>query len=191
MSSKKVMVVLGSPRRKGNSARLATEAAKGARDAGAEVETFFLHGMNIKPCCACERCHRQGSRGCAIRDDMQALYPKLRQADALLIASPVYWFTVSAQTKLFMDRLYAVGGSAQRNYLRGKRIGIVMTYADADPFSSGAVNALRTFQDGFAYLGAPIVGMVYGSASKAGEIKKNGALLKKARELGTALVSES
>jgi multimeric flavodoxin WrbA len=120
---------------------------------------------------------------------MQALYPKLRAADALVIASPVYWFTVSAQTKLFMDRWYALEGPGG-NALTGKRVGIVLTYGDSDPFNSGAVNALRTFQDAFRYIGAEIVGAVYGSASKAGEIAENQALMDRAYRLGEKLVSK-
>jgi len=69
-----------------------------------------------------------------------------------VIASPIYWFTVSAQTKLFMDRWYALGGD-DGYALAGKQFGIVLAYADADPFTSGAVNALRTFQDAFNYIG--------------------------------------
>jgi multimeric flavodoxin WrbA len=188
--SRKVVIVLGSPRKKGNSAILAAQVAAGAKAAGAEVESFYLHGMDIEPCSACEGCHKGKGRRCVIKDDMQLLYPKLRAADALVIASPVYWFTVSAQTKLFMDRCYALG-QPEGHGLKGKRIGIVLTYADADPFSSGAVNALRMFQDGFRYIGADIVGMVYGTAWEAGEIKANRALLKEARELGKALAAKS
>jgi multimeric flavodoxin WrbA len=164
--------------------------AGGAEATGAEVEDFYLHGMNIQPCTACDECREETGKGCVIDDDMQTLYPKLRRADAVVIASPIYWFTVSAQTKLFMDRWYAFGGP-QEEYaaLAGKRIGIVLTYGDLDPFVSGAVNALRTFQDAFDYVGAEIVGMVYGSASEAGEIQKNRDLMEKAYELGKQLAS--
>jgi multimeric flavodoxin WrbA len=126
-------------------------------------------------------------RYCVIDDDMEPLYPKIRDAGALVFASPVYWFTVSAQTKLFMDRLYAFLGP-DGNSLKGKRIGILLTYGDADPFVSGAVNALRTFQDAFAYVGSPIVGTVYGNAGGKGEISKNKTLLSDAYELGKRLV---
>jgi hypothetical protein len=63
-----------------------------------------------------------------------------------------------------------------------------MSYGDADPFSSGCVNALRTFQDAFGYMRAKIVGMVYGSAYEAGEIQTNGVLMQAAEELGKELV---
>ena len=68
--------------------------------------------------------------------------------------------------------------------LAGKKFAIVLAYADADPFTSGAVNALRTFQDAFNFIGAELVGAVYGSAWKAGEIKKNKAVMEAAYELG-------
>lgn len=184
--AQKILVVIGSPRRNGNSASLAKEAAAGAREAGAKVETVFLQGMNIQPCTACDACRRKLKKDCILKDDMRALYPKLRAADGIVIASPIYWFTVSAQTKLFMDRWYALGGD-DGYALAGKKFAVVLAYADADPFSSGAVNALRMFQDAFNYIGAEVVGTVYGSAWKAGEIRKNKALMDSARELGRKL----
>jgi len=190
MEGKKILLMMGSPRKDGNSATLAKQVAAGAEAAGAEVESFYLHGMNIHPCTACDACREERDKDCVIDDDMETLYGKLRQADALVIASPIYWFTVSAQTKLFMDRWYALGGPGEEYAaFAGKRIGIVLTYADVDPFASGAVNALRTFQDAFNYVGAQIVGMVYGSASEAGEIRKNRDLMEKAYELGKQLGS--
>ncbi len=188
MGKKKILIFVGSPRKEGNSAILARQVEAGAKSGGAEVESFFLQDMNIKTCTACEGCRDKIETDCIIDDDMKILLPKIRGADALVIASPIYWFTVSAQTKLFMDRWYALG-SADGYALTGKKVGIVLTYADADPFTSGAVNALRTFQDAFHYVEAEIVGMVYGSAWEAGEIKKNPALLEKAFELGKQLAS--
>ena len=191
MGSKKILLVMGSPRKEGNSATLAKQVIAGAEAVGAEVESFYLHEMNIQPCTACDACREERDKDCVIDDDMETLYPKLRQADALVIASPIYWFTVSAQTKLFMDRWYALGGPGEEYAaFAGKRIGIVLTYADVDPFASGAVNALRTFQDAFNYVGPEIIGMVYGSASEAGEIGNNRDLMEKAYELGKQLGSD-
>ena len=188
MASRNIVVVLGSPRKKGNSTTLAKQVVAGAESAGAQVETFFLQDMDIHACKACDRCQKDIALDCVVADDMQILYPKLRQADAIVIASPIYWFTVSAQTKLFMDRCYALAGP-QGYALSGKRFGIVLTYGDSDPFNSGAVNALRTFQDGLHFVGAEIVGTVYGSASEPGEIAGNQALMDKAYQLGARLGS--
>jgi multimeric flavodoxin WrbA len=186
---RKIMVVIGSPRRKGNSATLAQRVAVGAKDTGAQVETFFLHAMDIRPCTACDACRTKLKKDCIIKDDMKRLYPKMKAADGIVIASPIYWFTISAQTKLFMDRWYALGGD-DGYALAGKKFGIVLAYADADPFTSGAVNALRTFQDAFNYIGAEMVGTVYGSAWKAGEIKKNKALMDAAYALGKKMAAD-
>lgn len=121
---------------------------------------------------------------------MKILYPKIQEADAIVIASPVYWFTVSAQTKLLMDRWYALGSTGQEGYaFKGKQFGIVMVGEGKDPFDSGAVNAFRTFQDAFNYLEAETVGLIYGSALGAGEIKESEAVLEEAYELGKKLGS--
>lgn len=187
-TTKQVVVILGSPRKKGNSSTLAAQISRGAKSAGAEVETLFLQGLKISPCRGCDTCQKDDSKGCAIKDDMQEIYPKLIKADAWVIASPVYWFTMSAQTKTFMDRCYALPAYA-KNPFSGKRIAIAMSYGDVDPIKSGCVNALRTFQDAYRYTGSKIVGMVYGSAMKAGEIQNNEALMREAEELGKRLVS--
>jgi multimeric flavodoxin WrbA len=186
--TKQVLVILGSPRKMGNSSTLAARISRGAQSAGAEVETLFLHDMKISPCRGCNTCQKPDSKGCVSKDDMQKIYPKLIKADAWVIASPVYWFTMSAQTKIFMDRCYALTAYAENPFV-GKRIAIAMSYGDVDPFRSGCVNALRAFQDAFRYAGAKIAGMVYGSAMEAGEIVNNKALMQEAEELGKRLVS--
>ncbi len=189
--SKKIIIVNGSPRKSGNSATLAEQVAAGAQAAGAEVESFYLHGMDIQPCDACEACQGAAELDCIIDDDMQTLYPKIRQADAIVYASPIYWFTISAQLKLFMDRCYGLGGQdyAKDHVLAGKRIGVVLTYGGDDPFDSGAINAIRTFQDMFNYIPAEIVDIVYAYADAAGEIRRNEEMMEKAYTLGKTLAS--
>lgn len=167
---------------------LAARISRGAKSAGAEVETVFLHALKISPCRGCDTCKKPDSKGCAIADGMQETYRKLIKADAWVIASPVYWFTMSAQTKIFMDRCYALTAYTEKPFV-GKRIAIAMSYGDADPVKSGCVNALRTFQDAYRYTGSKIVGMVYGSAIEAGEIADNKTLMREAEELGKRLVT--
>jgi multimeric flavodoxin WrbA len=181
---RQILVFKGSPRAKGNSTILADKAAEGAKNAGAQVESFTLHQMHIHPCDACDIC--QETELCVLADDMQQLYPRLRQADAIVIASPIYWSSVSAQTKLFIDRWYALE-STQGSALKGKQFGILLTYGDSDPYSSGAINAIRTFQDMFRYIKADIVGMVYGTASNEGDVLNQPELLERAYKLGEKL----
>ena len=187
--AKKVLVLLGSPRKKGNSAILAEQIMKGAKSGKAACESIYLQGRNIAPCNGCMSCQKKTSKACSIKDDMQEIYPKLIEADAWVIASPVYWFTMSAQTKIFMDRCFALP-AYHADPFRGKRIAIAMTYGDADPFGSGCVNALRAFQDAYGYTESPIVGMVYGSAMAAGQIRFNEKLMQDAFDLGKKLVAD-
>ena len=186
----KILALYGSPRKKGNSTLLANHIILGAESQGASVESIYLNGLDIKACQGCYVCQKDDSKGCAIDDDMQALYPKVLEADALIIASPVYWFTMSAQVKLFMDRCFALFNENQEiSPLSGKKVAIAMSYGDKDAFSSGCINALRTFQDAYNYVGSEITGMVYGSAEEPGEIVNNKSLLQDAEELGIKLVS--
>jgi len=184
-TKKKVLVLLGSPRKKGNSTILAQEIAKGAESVGARVETLYINGMAIKACQACWTCQKEDSKGCAIDDDMQAIYPKLVESDSWVIASPVHWFNMSTQTKLWLDRCFALQKYGENPFR--KKIGIAMSFGDTDPFTSGGINAIRSFQDSFRYAGAKIAGIVYGSALNAGDISRNTDLLKTARGLGKKL----
>ncbi len=189
MAPTKILVLKGSPRPRSNSSRLADKLAAGARDAGAAVDSFTLHTMNIKPCDGCDACH-SGDRQCIIADDMDILYPKLRAADVIVIATPIYWFTMSAQTKMCIDRWYALENDSG-NALRGKRFVFVLTYGDSDPWTSGAVNAMRAFQDMCRYVKAEIAGMVYGSASDQGDIESQPKLLEKAYKLGQSIAGRT
>jgi multimeric flavodoxin WrbA len=182
--TKHVLVFKSSPRETGNSSILADQAAAGAKTAGAVVEVFSLHTLNIRPCDACDVCQETGV--CVLKDDMQMLYPKLKHADAIVLASPVYWFTFSAQLKLFIDRWYGME-SPQGNPLKGKQFVILLTYGDTDPYSSGAINAIRTFQDIIHYIGGNLVGLVYGTAMDIGDIEKQPELKRQAFQLGEKL----
>lgn len=186
MDKRYILIVNGSPRKSGNSALLADHLAAGARAAGAEVESFALHNMDIRPCDACEACHETSPGICIIRDDMQALYPRLQRADAIVIASPIYWFSVNAQTKLFIDRCYALE-APQGNALAGKQFVVILVYGDTDALASGAINAVRMFQDMCRYLKADLTAIIHGSALQAGAINEQSELLDQARRVGRQL----
>jgi multimeric flavodoxin WrbA len=100
---KNIVVINGSPRENGNSVRLSKETVRGALESGSIIEIFNLQKLNLNPCNACDACRKTNSRGCLIKDDMQIIYSKLKAADAIVISSPVYWFSLSAQTKTFID----------------------------------------------------------------------------------------
>ena len=184
----KVLILKGSPREKGNSAALADRLAAGATDAGLGVECLNLASLDIRPCDGCDLCKQRGDQGeyCVIDDDMQALYPKLLAANALVLASPIYWFTYSAQLKLCIDRWYGLWNN-RNDFLRGKPVGIILTYGDDDLYLSGGINAIHTLESMFRFLEAPIRGMVYGTAMDPGDVLKNPGLMQAAYNLGRKL----
>jgi len=98
----KIVAVYGSPRRKGNTSMLLKEAVKGARDAGAVVEEIILRDLKMSPCLEIYGCKKQGS--CIIQDDFQHVRDQLMVSQGLMLASPIFFYTVSAHTKILMDR---------------------------------------------------------------------------------------
>jgi len=183
--TKSILIFKGSPRKNGNSSYLAERTAAGARDAGATVETVFLHDLDIRPCDACDSC-AETEGVCIIKDDMQTIYPKLLQADAIVMASPIYWFTISAQLKLCIDRWYGLQAAGWKK-MGGKEVGLVLTYGDTDLVSSGGINAIKTFESMFRFLRMEIVGKVYGTANEVGDVQKKPELMQQAYQLGRRL----
>ena len=98
----KVLIISSSPRKDGNSEVLCGRFARGASKAGHKVEVLTLRDKRIAPCKACYACME--SHTCAIKDDMEAIFPKLVEADTVVLASPVYFYSVSAQMKALIDR---------------------------------------------------------------------------------------
>ncbi len=99
---KKLLAVASSPRRNGNSETLLNEFCRAAEESGWQVELIRINSMNFKPCQACDACAKDGR--CILKDDMQEIYPKMINADALVIASPVTFGSLNAQLKMFIDR---------------------------------------------------------------------------------------
>ncbi len=98
----RIIAIYGSPRREGNTARLLKQAVQGAKAAGAQVEELVLRDLKISPCLEIYACKGDGE--CAIKDDFQTVRDRILAADGLMLASPVFFYTVSAHVKAFMDR---------------------------------------------------------------------------------------
>jgi multimeric flavodoxin WrbA len=102
----KVLGIAGSPRRSGNTDLLLAEVMKGAASQGAEVKTIILNNLKITPCQHCDACLKTGR--CRIDDDMQMIYRELKEADRVVIASPIQFMGPTAQMKLMIDRCQAL-----------------------------------------------------------------------------------
>ena len=104
--SKKVLILSASPRKGGNSDILCDQFAKGAEEAGHQVEKIRVQEKKISPCLACYGC--RGTGVCVQKDDMDAIYPHYKDADLVVLASPMYYWSLSGQLKCAFDRLFAV-----------------------------------------------------------------------------------
>lgn len=102
----KVLALSGSPRRKGNTETLLRAVLRGAEAAGGEIEVVRLYDLRIQPCIGCGGCDKTGE--CVLEDDMQELYPKILAAQRVILASPIYFYGITAQAKAFVDRCQAL-----------------------------------------------------------------------------------
>ncbi len=105
----KILVLEGSPHKKGSSNTLAEQFIKGAEEVGHNVKVLDVAHMNIHPCQGCDACGIRGS--CVQNDDMQIVEQKMRSADMVAFVSPIYYFGMSAQLKLVIDRFYSFNSS--------------------------------------------------------------------------------
>ena len=135
---KNVLILAGSPRKKGNSAALCRMFAQGAEEAGSKVETIFLRDKKIGFCLACYHCRDHGGV-CAIKDDMAEILDKMNAADVIVMASPVYFYSVDAQMKALIDRCVA-----RWRTIKNKTFYYIMTSAeDSDTVMDTTLQCLR------------------------------------------------
>lgn len=102
----KIIGLIASPRKEGNTAWIVNKILEGAKEQGAETQSFNFSDLDIKPCRGCWGCHK-GDQGCVIKDDMQKLNDAIDHANVIVFGSPIYMMQMSAQAKIFIDRMFA------------------------------------------------------------------------------------
>lgn len=175
--SKKVLILSGSPRKGGNSDLLCDEFLRGAQESGNQAEKVFLRSKKVAPCNACYYCKSSGGK-CAISDDMTEILNKMQAADVIVMASPVYFYSIDAQMKAVIDR-----SVARWTNIPNKEFYYIMTAAeDSDTVMDCTLECFR----GFAACldGAQEKGVIYGKGVyEAGAIKGLPAM-REAYEMG-------
>ena len=131
--SKKIIILNGSPRKNGNTTALTAEFTKGAEEAGNTVTEFFLGGMNINGCKGCFGGGKNPDSPCVQKDDMEKIYPVYKEADIVVLASPLYYWTISGQLKTAFDRLFAVA-ECDPNYRNPKKQSVLIMAAEGAGF---------------------------------------------------------
>lgn len=165
-----VLSIVGSPIKNGVTEKLVDELTKGiaSKNDKVEINKLFLQRQEIKPCFACQTCQKLFNDQCVIEDDMADNYPKILAADILVFATPIYWWNVSAQTKLFIDRMYALLHKDDVSNFSGKKVILINTYGGERP-NSGPKIVDRMFQDMCKYLNMDLVATVGVCTSKNSE----------------------
>lgn len=167
--SKQVLIISSSPRKGGNSDTLCDQFLKGAAEAGNRVEKIRLADLKIDYCSACYACKTTGR--CVKRDDMEQIIEKMRDADVIVLATPVYFYTMCAQMKTMIDRTL---GGAQTPELENKEFYLIATAADGKAALERTVDGLCGYLE--CLPGAKEMGVVYGAGVwKIGDVQKNAA----------------
>lgn len=177
----KILLITGSPHKKGTTAVMAAEFIRGAHEAGHDVIRFDAAEMDVHPCIACEHCHGAVS-ACVFRDDFDDLRDELLEADAVVFVSPVYYYGMSAQIKTVIDRFYAVDAQIKKN----KKTALMLAFADTTMES--AQGAITTFYGMTDYLEWEIVDVIAAANSATPEDILNTDFPKKAYELGKTIL---
>lgn len=162
---KNVLIISASPRKNGNSNLLCEQFARGAEESGHSVEKVFLSSRNIGYCRGCGVCN--STHKCVQKDDMAEILDKMVTADIIVLATPVYFYSMDGQLKTFIDRTVP-----RYTEIRDKDFYFIMTAADTEKANlNRTLEALRGFTED-CLIGAREAGIIYGvGAWNAGEIK--------------------
>jgi len=186
-----VLGIQGSPREKGNSSILLSHFLTASKQLGAEIEILEVASKKITPCIACGNCEREGF--CGINDDMQAIYPLLWKADIIVVATPIFFYSVPAQLKALIDRTQALWARKYRHKIfdplcrwrKGYFLAVGAT--KGEKLFSGVSLTIKYF---FEAIGANYEGsLTFRGVEKSGEINQHPEALKEAQMHATSLVT--
>jgi len=192
----KILGVVCSPRRGGNTEILVEESLASATDLGAEVELVTSASMNIAPCDACESCRTTGK--CRVDDDMQEIYAKLLEADGIIFGTPVYFWGVTAQAKALIDRTFVfLEGRRLRNKVAGvvvvaRRLGTTPAFSAFHDFFN--IHRMVSAGGAIGYTSEEEIsreergGGVVAYAGKKGDVRQDKQGMAEAKALGRAMV---
>lgn len=190
----KILGIVGSRRKKGNTSHLVQEVLKPFREQGMETQLIFLGDYSINGCNGCEGCRE--TYKCVIRDDMQKLYPEILEADAIVLGSPAYFYNVSSDMKAFIDRCYCLEAFAEEDRsvwmgvieaLGGKYAAVVAVCEQQKEEDMGYTAGVM--EKSLAALGYRVISTVKAlNFFAAGEVLKCKGTMKEARAAGEKLL---
>jgi multimeric flavodoxin WrbA len=182
----KILGIMGSPRIGGNSDLLLDQALAGAMKAGGEVEKIILVQKKISGCYDCKKCNESGI--CAVKDDMPEIHQKILEAEAIIHSVPVYFWSMTAQMKAYLDRWCALFDANWRWHqayfpkMKGKGMGLITVCGDPNVHTADPI--LHSFKNTADFTKMKWIGAVMASATEKGEIDTNETAKQEAFDLG-------
>ncbi|MGO9175157.1 MAG: flavodoxin family protein [Desulfobaccales bacterium] len=184
----KIVVALGSPRPEGNCAVLAQKVCDAAEGRGAEVRKFFVNKMDFKACQGCESCKTTSDR-CILEDELTEVLGAIKEADTLVLASPVNWGDISGRLKCFFDRTYSYLNPDFSSRLPGGKKAVLILL-QAEPEEGEVDDIFPRYEHWLRLYGfSPIYRLGATGVRFPGDIKRQTRILKQAAALGRELVA--
>jgi multimeric flavodoxin WrbA len=190
---KKIVTLLGSPRVNGNSAAIAGRFMETAKKLGAETTTFSLNKLNFRGCQACMMCKDKLDR-CALKDDLEPVLDEIRDADVLVLATPVYFADITAQMKMFIDRTYSyyvpdfLNNPVPSRLLPGKQLVFIQT--QAQPAEKLFDDIYPKYEFFFQFLGFKDNRLIRAiGVNDAGDAEKQERIMKLAEDLAAQIMN--
>jgi multimeric flavodoxin WrbA len=186
-ATRRVLGIMGSPRRNGNTDTLVDEVLRGAEEAGAIVDKVTLVDLDLHGCLGCDSCRPGGTHSgeCVQQDDMPALLKRMAESDIWVLGTPVYWWGPSAQFKTFLDRWYV--GPAE--ILAGHRVVLVVPMGDTEPTTGR--HTIGMIVDSLEYSKSELFATVLATGvNERGEVRRRVSIMQEAYQAGAAAVAQ-
>jgi multimeric flavodoxin WrbA len=181
---KRVLGIVGSPRRGGNTETLVDEVLAGAAEAGALTEKVMVNKLNIGPCRACDACGKMGK--CVQQDDMHALLEQMEQSQVWVLGTPVYYWGPTAQFKAFVDRWYGAGQVVE---FEGRRVILTIPLGSGD--ARDAQHTVGMLKDALAWQKSKLFATILApGVMERGVVRDHPGILAAARRAGREAVEE-
>ena len=178
---KKILGVIGSPRRNGNTHILVSRILEGASDGGMTPEAIFLNDLSIKECDGCHVCWK--TERCIKKDDMSHLYQKIIESDVIVLGTPVYWYGPTALMKGFIDRFVYFNCPKNTIKMKDKLAIIAIPFEEED--NNTVAPVISFFEKSLDFLNVKLIGKIIApGVTLKGEVKKETEYMQKAYELG-------
>ena len=181
---KKILGVVGSARKNGNTNTLVSKILEGAQEAGLLTEMILLTDLDIKECDGCHTCWK--GNDCSKQDDMNQIYSKISGSDIIIFGTPVYWYGPTALIKAFLDRFVYFNSPQNRIKLRGKSAIIVIPFEENDVDTAAPL--ITMFEKSFKYLNIPLIEtVIVPGVTKKGEVAQKEDIMAHCFDLGKKL----